>query len=69
MNAAITREKQLKSCNRACKLELIEKLNPEWWDLHDSLDVVGTLVELRKDSRLRGNDDAEGGRSNLQLKT
>ncbi len=30
---AITREKQLKKWNRAWKLELIEKKNPEWIDL------------------------------------
>ena len=30
---AISREKQLKKWNRAWKLELIEKCNPEWNDL------------------------------------
>ena len=29
----IQREKQLKKWNRRWKLELIEKLNPEWMDL------------------------------------
>jgi putative endonuclease len=33
MPAAITREKQLKKWNRAWKIELIEKNNPEWNDL------------------------------------
>lgn len=33
MPAAITREKQLKKWNRAWKIELIEKNNPEWKDL------------------------------------
>lgn len=31
--AAITREKQLKKWNRAWKLALIEKANPDWRDL------------------------------------
>ncbi len=33
MEAAITREKQIKKWNRAWKLELIEKGNPDWKDL------------------------------------
>jgi putative endonuclease len=37
MDAAITREKQIKACNRAKKLALIEGLNPEWKDLYESL--------------------------------
>ena len=34
---AIYREKQLKHWNRAWKIELIEKENPEWLDLTDDL--------------------------------
>jgi putative endonuclease len=34
---AITREKQLKKWNRAWKVELIEKSNPEWKDLWDEI--------------------------------
>jgi putative endonuclease len=34
---AITREKQLKKWNRKWKLELIEKVNPEWKDLYDEI--------------------------------
>ena len=34
---AITREKQLKKWNRTWKIELIEKMNPEWKDLYDIL--------------------------------
>ena len=34
---AITREKQLKKWKRNWKLELIEKMNPNWDDLYDSL--------------------------------
>ena len=37
MQAAILREKQLKKWNRAWKLELIEKDNPEWLDLWDQI--------------------------------
>ena len=35
--AAITREKQLKKWNRVWKLQLIEKMNPEWKDLYDEI--------------------------------
>ncbi|MDP2111318.1 MAG: GIY-YIG nuclease family protein [Thiobacillus sp.] len=37
MLAAITREKTLKEWKRAWKLELIEKMNPEWKDLYEGL--------------------------------
>jgi putative endonuclease len=37
MNAAITREKQIKAGSRAKKFALIEGLNAEWKDLYDSL--------------------------------
>lgn len=37
MIAAIEREKQLKKWNRAWKLQLIEKINPNWDDLYDSI--------------------------------
>ncbi len=47
MEAAIRREKQLKEWKRAWKVDLIEKLNPEWRDLHDEIDVVSTLVEFK----------------------
>ena len=35
--SAITREKQIKKWNRAWKLELIEKQNPDWRDLWEEL--------------------------------
>ncbi len=35
--SAISREKQLKKWNRRWKIELIEKMNPEWKDLYDDL--------------------------------
>jgi putative endonuclease len=37
MMSAITREKQIKKWNRAWKLELIEKSNPDWRDLWDEI--------------------------------
>ena len=37
MEAAITREKQLKKWNRAWKIELIETENPEWKDLFNGI--------------------------------
>ncbi len=35
--AAITREKQLKKWNRAWKIRLIKKMNPNWRDLYDEI--------------------------------
>ena len=37
MISAITREKQIKKWNRSWKTGLIEKDNPEWLDLNNSL--------------------------------
>jgi len=37
MYSAITREKQIKKWNRAWKLKMIEKYNPNWRDLFDEL--------------------------------
>ena len=37
MNAAITREKQIKKWKRAWKLRLIEERNPGWIDLYETL--------------------------------
>ncbi|MBI2422938.1 MAG: GIY-YIG nuclease family protein [Candidatus Hydrogenedentes bacterium] len=37
MRSAIVREKQIKKWNRAWKIELIEKENPEWRDLAEEL--------------------------------
>lgn len=47
MESAIRREKQLKKWLRKWKVDLIEKMNPLWRDLHDKIDVVSTLVDLR----------------------
>jgi putative endonuclease len=37
MTAAIMREKQLKKWNRAWKLQLIERHNPQWRDLWEEI--------------------------------
>lgn len=37
VNAAIVREKQMKKWNRQWKINLIEKENPHWDDLYESL--------------------------------
>ena len=37
MSAAITREKQIKKWNRAWKIELIERTNPQWKDLWEGI--------------------------------
>jgi putative endonuclease len=34
---AISREKQIKAGSRRCKVELIERVNPEWRDLYEQL--------------------------------
>ena len=44
MDAAIRREKRIKEWKRSWKIELIEKLNPDWKDVHDEIDVLATLV-------------------------
>ena len=35
INAAIAREKQIKAGSRKKKIDLINKMNPEWKDLYD----------------------------------
>ncbi len=47
MEAAITREKQLKKWNRLWKIRLIEGANPEWLDLFDHRN--GTILDLPAD--------------------
>jgi putative endonuclease len=47
MEDAIRREKQLKKWNRDWKIRIVEEVNPEWLDLHDSIDTVATLVEAK----------------------
>jgi putative endonuclease len=47
MESAIRREKQIKAWKRDWKIEMIERVNPDWRDLHDEIDVIATLVEER----------------------
>jgi len=37
ITAAIVREKQMKKWRRQWKIDLIEKINPEWVDLYDEI--------------------------------
>ena len=39
MDAAITREKQIKNWNRSWKIKLIEQENMEWSDLYELLNI------------------------------
>ena len=45
MDAAIRREKQIKAWKRDWKFRLIETVNPDWLDLHETIDATATLVE------------------------
>ncbi|MFH1593512.1 MAG: hypothetical protein ABID09_02315, partial [Candidatus Omnitrophota bacterium] len=49
INEALAREKSMKKWERAWKIELIEKKNPNWQDLYQ--DIVKPL-----DPRFRGDD-------------
>jgi putative endonuclease len=53
---AIRREKQMKAWKRDWKIKLIEKMNPGWKDLHDTIDVAATLVVPKLDPSLRWGD-------------
>ena len=56
MQSAILREKGLKNWKRLWKLELIEKINPEWRDLYEGYLRIGL------DSGFRQNDGRFWGR-------
>ena len=51
MEDAIRREKLLKRWHRAWKFRIIEELNPNWRDLHEEIDAIATLVELKAQPR------------------
>ena len=71
MESAILREKQIKKWNRAWKVELLEKGNPDWRDLAVDLgfDVAPShrLLGQQMDSRFRGNDEREGDEMSAHL--
>lgn len=46
INEAIRREKQLKKWKRDWKNKLVDKLNPEWKDLHEHFTVEGFLKSI-----------------------
>jgi putative endonuclease len=48
MEDAIRREKQIKKWNRDWKFRLIEEMNRDWIDLHDSIDTIASLVEPKE---------------------
>ena len=45
INSALHREKQLKKWKRIWKIELIDKFNPEWENLSDTLEDSGSRPE------------------------
>jgi putative endonuclease len=45
MENAIRREKLLKKWHRDWKFRIVEQMNPNWLDLHDSIDTIASLVE------------------------
>ena len=56
INDAIAREKRLKRWNRQWKINLIEKTNPDWKDLAESIGVTPEIVKSARFSLTR-----EGG--------
>ena len=44
-NMASRREKQIKEWKRSWKFSFVETSNPDWLDLHDTIDVTMTLFE------------------------
>jgi len=36
-SAAISREKQIKASSRKKKMDLVDRMNPQWRDLYDTL--------------------------------
>jgi len=53
--AAIQREKQIKNWHRAWKNDLINKMNPSWQDLSETIGVTSSVVEGLRQERLRSS--------------
>jgi len=49
INDAIAREKQIKNWKREWKNELVNKDNPDWKDLSDSIGVTNEVIEAAKE--------------------
>ena len=58
MEAAITREKQLKAGSRKKKLELITQSNPQWKDLYDDLFWYVDSMDCHADKSARNDRNA-----------
>ena len=50
IHSAIAREKRLKKWKRQWKINLIEKMNPDWKDLYDNFDCWPTVAGVDSDS-------------------
>ncbi|MBW2622893.1 MAG: GIY-YIG nuclease family protein [Deltaproteobacteria bacterium] len=70
MISAITREKTLKNWKRAWKMELIEKNNPLWQDLHETISPLDSgiivcgannLLFMRFQRKRSSRNDGGGG--------
>lgn len=59
IQSALQREKQLKKWNRKWKLDLIEKMNPDWKDVSENWipDSSGMTTSLDKVGQLRGKQE------------
>lgn len=47
MEDAIRRKKQIKKWNRPWKFCVTEEMNKDWLDLHDTIDLIATLIEKK----------------------
>ncbi len=52
MQAAIRRENQIKAWKRQWKIAMIEKMNPDWRDLHESIDATRNFNETEAGPQL-----------------
>ena len=57
---AIAREKRIKKWKRQWKINLIEKINPDWKDLYDNFDSCPSLAEVDSSSNQGRCHSCEG---------